>query len=131
MLLRAVLVWVLIAGCEVLHGALRIKLLNRQVGDRRARQIGVCTGSLLNFLLTWLTLPWLGASTESELLWIGGLWFGLMMAFDLGFGRVVFRLTWARMARDFDPRAGGWLAFGMVMLFLSPLLAGALELTVR
>jgi hypothetical protein len=127
MLIRALLVWLLIAGGEVIHGALRITFLNRPLGDRRARQVGVCTGSALNFALTWLTLPWIGAVTTAELLAVGGLWLALMLAFDAGFGRAVFHFPWKRIARDFDPRAGGWLGFGMALLFLSPLAAAGLR----
>jgi hypothetical protein len=43
-----------------------------------------------------------------------------MLAFDAGFGRAVFHFPWERIARDFDPRAGGWLGFGMTRLFLPP-----------
>ena len=50
----------------------------------------------------------------------GGLWLALMLAFDAGFGRAVFHFPWERIARDFDPRAGGWLGFGMTRLFLPP-----------
>lgn len=127
MLMRAFAVWGLIAGCETAHGILRLKLLNRRVGDHRARQIGVGTGAMLNFFLTWLTLPWIGAVTTAELFGVGALWLGLMLGFDVGLGRRVFRLPWARIARDFDPRAGGWLGFGMLLLGLSPWLAAWLR----
>lgn len=101
MWLRALLIWAVIAGAEVLHGILRTKLLNPRVGDRRARQIGVVTGVLLNFLITWLALPWMLAGTTAgpgELLAVGAGWTGLMLAFDLWFGRWVFRFSWPRIA---------------------------------
>ncbi len=47
MLPKAVIVWVAIAFAEMVQGILRVRLLNRRVGDHRARQIGVATGSLL------------------------------------------------------------------------------------
>ena len=127
MLFRALIIWMIIAFAEVGQGWLRIRLLNRRVGDRRARQIGVGTGSALNFLLTWLMFPWLGAKTPVELLGVGAFWLGLMLAFDLGFGRLVFHVPWERIRREFDLRQGGLLGIGMLLLFLSPWFAALLR----
>ena len=127
MFLRGFLIWALIAACEVIHGVLRVKFLNRRVGDHRARQIGVGTGAALNFFLTWLTWPWLGAGTTGELLGVGALWLVLMLAFEVGFGRIGFHFSWPRIAKDFDPRRGGWLGLGMLLLFLSPWVAAWLR----
>jgi hypothetical protein len=41
MILRAFMVWLVIVAAEVFQGTLRVRYLNRRVGDRRARQIGV------------------------------------------------------------------------------------------
>ena len=72
-LIRARLVWVLMAGGEVRPGALRIKRPNRPGGDRHVGPVGVGTGSALNFARPGLTLPWLGAVTTGDLLTSGGL----------------------------------------------------------
>lgn len=127
LLLRAVTVWLLIAAAEVLQGAARVRFLNRRVGDRHARQIGVGTGSLLILGITWLTLPWLAAPTHAARIGVGAIWLCLMLALDLYFGRVVFRAPWTRIAADFNPARGGLLGFGMLVLFLAPLLLGPLR----
>jgi len=115
MLLRALTIWCVIALVEVLQGVVRVRLLNRRVGDHRARQIGVVTGSILILAIAWLTLPWLGATTQLELLGVGLLWMLLMLALDVAFGRWVFRFSWQRIARDFDPRQGGWRAINSAL----------------
>jgi len=122
LLWRAFLVWLVIAGAEVGQGILRIRFLNRRVGDRRARQIGVGTGSVLILLIAWATAPWVGAGSTSERVMVGGLWLILMLAFDLAFGRWVFHVSWQRIARDFDVRQGGLLGLGMLVLLFAPLL---------
>ncbi len=127
MVLKALVVWLLIAVAEVLHGILRVRLLNRRVGDRRARQIGVFTGSLVIVAMAWIFIPWIGASTPADLFGMGLLWLVLMLAFDLGFGRLIFRFSWQRVAADFDPRRGGLLALGMLVLFLAPYLVAKLR----
>jgi hypothetical protein len=127
MLLRALIVWLLIAGIEILQGILRVRLLNRRVGDHRARQIGVGTGSAAILLVAWFAVPWIGAQTLGELLGTGFLWLVLMLALDVGFGCWVFRMPWKRIAEDFDLRRGRLLAVGMLILFLAPLLVAWLR----
>lgn len=124
MQVRAVLVWLLIAFAEVAQGWLRVRILNRWVGDRRARQIGVGTGSLLILGITWWASPWLGADTPLAAWWVGALWMVLMLALDIGFGRFVFRASWGRIGADFDFRQGRLLGLGMLVLLVAPWLAG-------
>ena len=127
MILRASLIWLIIAAAEVVHGFLRVKYLNRRVGDRRARQIGVFTGSAIIFAIAWWSSPWIGAGTRGQQVAVGTLWLVAMLAFDVVFGRLVFRASWERMLGEFDPRRGGLLGFGMAFLFLAPLLVARLR----
>lgn len=117
------MVWPLIAIAETLHGVARVRFLNRRVGDLRARQIGVFTGSAIILAIAWLSVPWIGARSTYQLVGIGLLWLALMLGFELALGRLVFRLSWQRLAADFDFRKGGLLSIGMLVLFLAPLLA--------
>ena len=58
---------------------------------------------------------------------MGGLWLVLMLAFEIGLGRLVFHASWDRIASDFDLRRGGCLGFGMLVLLAAPLLAAKLH----
>jgi len=127
MILRATLIWLTIAVAEVVHGYLRVKYLNRHVGDRRARQIGVFTGSALIFGIAWWSSLWIGAGTRSQQLFVGLLWLVAMLGFDVVFGRLIFRASWERILGEFDPRRGGLLGFGMAFLFFAPLLVAKLR----
>ena len=62
--LRAVAVWLILIGAEVVHGALRTLYLAPRVGDLRARQLGVFTGSGLILAIARLAAPWLRAETS-------------------------------------------------------------------
>ena len=126
MILRAFIVWLVIAAAEVFQDSLRARFLNRRVGDRRARQIGVFCGSGLLLAIAWCGVPWIGAYSELRLLGIGLLWLALMLAFHLAFGRLVLHASWDRIMLDFDLRRGGLLGIGMLILFAAPLLVAKL-----
>jgi len=51
MILKTLLVWFLIAVAETLHGILRVKYLNPRLGDQRARQFAVITGTIIILLI--------------------------------------------------------------------------------
>jgi len=124
---RAFLVWVLLALAEIIQGILRVRLLNRRVGDHRARQICVATGSLIILGIAWPGVPWIGPATSGAALAVGTLWLGLMLTLEIYFGRMVFHASWDRIASDFDLRRGGLLGFGMLVLFLAPCLVASLR----
>jgi len=46
-----------------------------------------------------------------------------MLGLEIAFGRLIFRVSWKRLAADFDFRQGGLLSLGMLVLFLAPFLA--------
>lgn len=123
MMLRATLVWLLIAVAETVHGIVRVRLLNRHLGDKRARQISVLSGSLIIFAIALGTIRWIGVDSSRDCLSIGGFWLALMLAFDFGLGHFYFGFSWKRLFADLDPKQGGVLGFGMLFLFFAPLLA--------
>jgi hypothetical protein len=127
LLTKAALIWVTIALAETVHGILRVKFLNRRVGDRRARQLGVASGSVLILAIGWLAVPWIAPRSTQECLAVGALWLLLMLSFDLGLGRFYMRMPWKRVLADFDLRNGGFLGLGMLVLFFTPLLIATLR----
>jgi len=120
MLLRALLISMVIALAETVHGILRVRLLNRRVGDHRARQISVGTASIIIMVIAWLTMPWIAPASPGDARAVGVLWLAAMLAFEFSLGRLVFHLPWGRILADFDPRRGGLLGFGMLVLFFAP-----------
>jgi hypothetical protein len=119
---RALGVWLVIIAAETIHGVLRQILLVPLVGDLRARQIGVLIGSLLIFAVAcWLGRS-IGARTAKGQLTVGAGWVVLTVAFELGLGALL-GLTRERMLADYDPRAGGFMLFGLVFMWLSLWLA--------
>jgi hypothetical protein len=126
-LLRALAVWLVIVCAESVHGALRTVFLAPYVGDFRARQISVFTGSLLILLIAYLFIHWIRAGTTRALITVGFVWLVLTILFEFGLGRFVLGLSWGRLASDYDIRRGGLMVFGLILLTLSPLIAARLR----
>ena len=124
---RAVAVWLGLIGAEIIHGIVRSILLTPRVGDKRARQLGVFTGSLMNLGITNLFIQWIGARTTRALVGIGVVWVVLTVVFEVSFGRLVMRSSWERLRSDYDLAHGGLLPIGLVALVGSPLVAARLR----
>jgi hypothetical protein len=121
---RALAIWVVLVLVESIHGVARRLFLEPQLGDLRARQVSVFTGSLLITLVFWITLERLGKQPASRWWLLGLLWLGLTLTFELTLGRAT-GLSWERIASDFDPQRGGFLGFGMLVILVGPRILAA------
>ncbi|MCU0224340.1 MAG: hypothetical protein MUF27_09760 [Acidobacteria bacterium] len=127
LVMRAAAAWALIALVESIHGTLRVLWLQPRVGELRARQIAFVTGSMLIVAVAALTVKWIGARGRRDLLLVGLLWAGLMLLFELVLGRLASGYSWDRIAADYDPRRGGLMAFGLLLVAAAPWLGARLR----
>jgi hypothetical protein len=121
------MIWLVIMAAETVHGVVRGLFLVPRVGDLAARQIGVLVGSLIIIVGAYFCRRWLAARTTSQLLVVGLLWVTLTILFEIGLGYFVLGLPWERIAADFQPERGGFLAFGLLFMALAPWLADKLR----
>ncbi len=123
MILRGIAVWLVIVAVEVVHGIARTLWLAPMVGDFRARQIAVFTGSALILAVATLFIRWMKPVDIGGALVIGAVWLVLTLAFEVAFGRFVVRATWARILSDYDLARGGLLPIGLLIETLAPAIA--------
>ena len=77
-MVRTLVVWVVLMLAEIVHGTLREFYLKPLIGDFRARQVAVFTGSCLLFGITcWLVRC---MRAEGRLLLVGTAWVVLTVA---------------------------------------------------
>jgi len=119
---RALVVWLVIIVGETVHGTLRQLFVTPLVGDSSARQIGIVVGSLIVFGVAVVFSRWLGARRLREQLAVGLMWVVLTVVFELALGTLL-GLTRERMLADYDLKAGGFMAFGLLFMLLSPVIA--------
>ncbi len=120
---KAFAIWLLLMLSETIHGTMRIFLLVPLTGDFRARQISVFTGALLIFVMAALLIRWLKPASVRQCLLIGALWVLLTVGFEVGLGLYVFHMTPHRILEDYNLPAGGLMPIGLLLMFLTPLLA--------
>jgi hypothetical protein len=119
-------VWLLIILVETVHGILRTLFVAPVVGDFRARQIAVFTGSVLILAVAWLTRRWIGASTHRDQLMVGLAWAGGTVLFEIGLGRLL-GLSWGRILEDYNLARGGLMSLGLVILTLAPMITATMD----
>jgi hypothetical protein len=123
LILRGIAVWLAIMAVEVVHGAARTLWLAPIVGDFRARQIAVFTGSALILAVAALFIRWMRPGGLGGALAIGTVWLVLTLAFEVAFGRYAIGATWSRIVSDYDLARGGLLPVGLLIETLAPAIA--------
>ncbi len=127
MLLKTLIIALVIAVGEAINGNIRVRILHRKFGKKRAKKLSFFSGIVLVFSICWLTLPWIGPKSYIDCFIIGFIWFSIMLAVDIFFGRYVFKLKWYKIAEDFNLMKGNLLSLGMVLLFFSPAIVFCLQ----
>jgi hypothetical protein len=119
-LLKTLVVGFLLAFGEVVNGNIRVRVLHRFYGKKRAKTISFFSGTAIIYVVCWFTLPWIDPANNLDCYKIGFVWLVIMLALDLYFGRYVFKFKWGKIFEDFNPVKGNLLGVGMLLLFLSP-----------
>lgn len=71
-------------------------------------------------MLNLILLPWIAPQNIKEAFFIGFLWMILMIAYDIFVGKVLFKLSWAKVIEDFNVFKGNFLGIGMILILLLP-----------
>jgi len=124
--LRGACVWLLLMAAEVVHGVARTLFLAPAVGDFRARQLAVVSGSLLILAVTSVAIRWMRPGTNRSLVGIGVMWVVLTLGFEVSVGRLV-GYSWSRIASDYNLLQGGLLPIGLTVMAMSPWMASRLR----
>jgi hypothetical protein len=119
---RAVVVWLLIAVAETVHGTLRRLFLVPLIGLKPSSQIGMVIGSGIIFAIAWLSAGWLGLGSFRRQLQVGALWVVLTLIFEFSLG-LAFGYTRERILADYNLLAGGLMPLGILFMLFAPTLA--------
>ncbi|MDQ7073045.1 MAG: hypothetical protein Q9N32_05635 [Gammaproteobacteria bacterium] len=109
MLIKTLIVALVIAVGEAINGNIRVRILHRKFGKKRAKKLSFFSGIVLIFSICWLTLPWIGPKNYIDCFIVGFIWFSIMLGVDIFFGKYVFKLKWYKIAEDFNLMKGNLL----------------------
>lgn len=126
-LLKALGLWVVILVLAVGNAAVREKGLEPRIGAGRSLPASGALLCLVIFLVSLVSMPWIGASSSRAYGLIGLLWFALTLSFDLLFGRFVTGKTWRETLAVLDVRRGNLFVLVLAATLLSPWLGAKLQ----
>jgi hypothetical protein len=119
---RVVVVWLLIAVAETVHGTLRRLFLVPLIGLKPSSQIGMLIGSGIIFAIAWLSAGWLGLESFRRQLQAGALWVVLTLIFEFSLG-LAFGYSQERILADYNLAEGGLMPLGILFMLFAPTLA--------
>ncbi len=106
MLIRAVIIWFLLAFLAVLNGLVREAVIRPVLGEAAGHVIGTLIFCVIIFLVAITSLGWIGASSRRAAISIGVLWVVLAVTFEFLAGRYLFGYSWAELFADYDVQRG-------------------------
>lgn len=110
----------MLASVETLHGIARTIFVVPKIGNKRAKQYSVISGTLLAFAVCYIMVPWLDIHVGYQLVLVGLVLAVFMATFDIVLARFVVKLKWKFIINDFNPAKGNYLIFGMISLIIIP-----------
>ena len=110
----------MLASVETLHGIARTIFIVPKIGNKRAKQYSVISGTLLALAVCYIMVPWLDIHVEYQLVLVGLVLAVFMASFDIVLARFVVKLKWKNIINDFNPAKGIFLIFGLILLIIIP-----------
>lgn len=122
MLLRAALIWFVLAFVAIVCGILRQALLAPRVGEQLAHVLGTLAVCALFAAILRVAVPWVApGSRRRQRLLLGAGWCAATVAFEFGFGHYIIGHPWSALLADYNLlRARLWVLV-LLTLVLAPL----------
>lgn len=123
MLLRATIIWFLLAFLAILNGTVREVFIAPAVGEQAGHVISTVVFCIVILAVAVVSLGWIGPTSRRDALTVGIVWVLLAFAFEFLAGRYLFGNSWEILLADYDILRGRiWLLVPFTTL-LAPLWA--------
>jgi hypothetical protein len=120
MIWRYGLAWFPMVAIGILNGILRETTYGKSLGESRAHQVSTLTGILFLGTYIWFVTSFLGFETLTQAVLVGGLWFGLTIAFEFLFGHFVAKHSWSELLADYNLLAGRLWPLVLLWVAIAP-----------
>lgn len=126
-MMKSIVVWLIIVIAAILNGGLRETFLTPLIGAQLSLPISGITLSVLVFVITYLSIPFLGDVKSGAYLRIGLFWIILTLSFEYLFGHYVMGKSWNEINQVFDVQNGNLFIVVLFVTALSPWTAAKLK----
>lgn len=112
--------WFALAAIAIANGVIREYTYGKWVSELIAHQLSTLSAIILSGLFVWfLHQRWPLQSTD-QAWFIGGIWLGLTIVFEFGFGHYIAGHSWGKLFADYNLFNGRvWLLF-LIWIFILP-----------
>lgn len=131
MLVRATIIWLLLAFLAILNGAVREAVLRPALGEQAGHVVSTLIFCVVILLVTIVALGWIGPSSWRAALMVGLAWVGLAVVFEFLAGHYLFGSSWTQLLADYDLREGRVWLLVLITSLLAPVWAYRLRLGSR
>lgn len=102
MLIRAMIIWFLLAFLAILNGAVREMFIRPAVGEQAGHVISTLIFCAVILAVAVSSLGWIGPTSRRAALGIGIFWVLLAVAFEFVAGHFLFGNSWDALLADYD-----------------------------
>ena len=117
---KATLAWFLLFVVMFANGAIRVLVLQPQVGEARARQVASLSGAALVLLVSWFFVRVSPEARPAQLWWVGVAWLIATVAFEFLFGHFMSGVSWQALLADYDILRGRLWSLILISVCLGP-----------
>lgn len=118
--IKACIIWFVLLVAAMVNGTLRDQWLHPVLGYSLAMPLSGIILAVLVFLVTWLSVPWLGRQTAKRFLLTGILWVGLTLLFEVIFGHYIRAFSWSTLMQVFNLADGNLFTLVLLSSLVSP-----------
>ncbi|MGJ3253363.1 MAG: hypothetical protein ACFE0J_19845 [Elainellaceae cyanobacterium] len=122
MILRYVLAWIPMMFIGIVNGIIREVTYQKYLSELRAHQLSTMIGVLLLGLYIGLITSLWGFESLTQACLVGGIWLGLTVAFEFGFGHYVAKRPWTTLISDYNVLTGRIWIFVLIWIAIAPVL---------
>lgn len=125
--IKAAGIWLLIAVVAIINGVFREKVLLPLTGIQYALPLSGILLSVLVFVVTYLSIPFIGSAEGSMYVTVGLLWVFLTITFEFVFGHCVLGKSWQEIVQVLNIMKGDLFLLVLITSAISPWVAAKLR----
>ncbi len=127
LVLKASMIWIIIALLAILNGIFRENVLISNLGQSMAISVSGITLCLIVFIVTYVSFPLFGRHHALTYFFIGLQWVLMTLLFELFFGHYIMGKSWSDILQVFNIMKGNLFIIVLIVSLFSPLFVAKIK----